>query len=365
MNHYCFQRIRIQLPEKNGELSALATNWLPSVYCIIRAERQNNRVLVIYDNRKIRAWQILQIADLGLSSMATLTAKEEHFLKRTRVNYTLPAVMLAGLSAKRLLMGRSKLAQNLVIFQLATLVSVFSGYPELRRHIQRLAYRLETTDDRLLASLALGIAVLRESTTVFFVLMLLNYNAHYKHRQTLVAIAEAGEDIAAYDKENRAPETVGAYEAKMTKLAFLAAGLTAFFTRDPLRTNAVLLALNPRIGALTSKYAMNQAEIIAHENCHFIPVTSGEKLYDFAKDHSSQKNSADEALQATMALSQQLQHRVASNLKTATGIQLLLTIAALFKETAGAVNRMSDAAIIAMLLFFNHKNKLVPTDKKN
>ncbi len=365
MERYCFRRIRIRAPLHSDDWIAAATGWLPLVDGIWRVRWLGDRLLVVYDNRKIKAWQILQIADVGLRNLYTLTAQEQHLLRKTKFHYRLPAAMLLCVTAKRLWFGRSQLAGNLAVFELATLVSVFSGYPALRQVANTCARRLHTTDDRLLATAALTVAALRESTTVFFVLMLLNYNAHRKHRQTLVAIAKAGDDIAAYDQENQAPAAVVDYEQAMTKLGFASAVFTALFTRDPQRASAMLLAFSPRLGSLASKYALNQAEIIAHQDCRMLPLRSGEQVYDLAASHSPTEIS-DPQLLATILLSHRLRAMVAANLTTAKQLHALLALTALQKGTASAVNQLSDAAVIFMLVVLTHSQRLMPpTDAAN
>ncbi|HWR55899.1 MAG TPA: heavy metal translocating P-type ATPase [Negativicutes bacterium] len=78
--------------------------------------------------------------------------------------------VLAGLLAKRLLIGRSPLAASKKIFSLAAVTTIMGSYPLLRRGLDTLARKKKINSDLLLFATTLVLLALRESITGLSVL---------------------------------------------------------------------------------------------------------------------------------------------------------------------------------------------------
>ena len=78
--------------------------------------------------------------------------------------------VLAGILAKRLLVGRSPLAASAKVFYLAALTTIIGGYPLLRRGVDTLARKKRTNADLLLFAATIILLAMRESITGLSVL---------------------------------------------------------------------------------------------------------------------------------------------------------------------------------------------------
>lgn len=245
----------------------------------LEASSVSERLLIVFDDRQIASWQLSELA-LRLRLDTTAQTQTAEFMSRQRMYAMLPVALVAGVSVRRAFFGQSQIADSVLAFEFATLVSVFSGYPPLRKHVKRFAARLKISDERLLVAAALFLAVIRESYLVFAALFLLNYNAYRKRRNTLSAAAKAGEAVARFDTENDEPASVGWY-ARVASHTGVAIGVAAgIVSGDPILISTLLLAANPRPVLMGTRYGLNYAEVLTHEDCRYIPMHAGMDLYE-------------------------------------------------------------------------------------
>jgi len=283
---WCRKRIRIGIayPHDAATLTLLE-NMLPllrGVYTV-RANVNSGRVLVLYDDRLIEAWQLTQIAgDLEQSArhVSPLRTRHHRFAKPW---LAAPALLLGGIAIRRAAFGRSAAADNLVLFQLATLLSVASGYPSVRAFVRRFSMRLGVSEDALLSGAALLLATLRESPLVLIALFVLQYSNLRKQDNTLAALTQAGASLAELSAENVEPTFVQQYARSAQHVGWLLATAVAIIRQDPLVASAMLIAANPRPAVISARYALNYGETLSHERCEYIPMHSGMDLYDLAE----------------------------------------------------------------------------------
>ncbi|OPX84110.1 MAG: Calcium-transporting ATPase 1 [Pelotomaculum sp. PtaB.Bin104] len=97
-------------------------------------------------------------------------------INRQLLNVALGGGILAYLGLKRILVGRTPLADNAGIFNLAAVTAIVSGYPVLRSGFQSLA-KGRINHDLVMSTLALGTVLLRESIPGLLVIWLTNLTA--------------------------------------------------------------------------------------------------------------------------------------------------------------------------------------------
>ncbi|PWI57714.1 hypothetical protein [Sulfoacidibacillus thermotolerans] len=280
---HCLRRMRIRVRgleiEQTRKLYQSLLLMIDGVVSI-KVNSLSGRMLIIYDDRKITSWQLTALAGRLESSPHSLLSASHYALRKHQMYLIIPLALLVGLLVKRLISGKPKFADNLVAYELATLVAVFTGYPQLRRYVKRFADKIGTSDHLLLSSAALFVAVIRESFLVITALYLLTYNSYRKRNNTLVAAAKAGEVVALIDSENREPKNVQQYAEIVSKLGLLLALSSLLITRDPLLFSTLLVAFNPRPAVVSARYGLNHAEILTHEDCRYIPMHTGMDLYE-------------------------------------------------------------------------------------
>ena len=279
----CQQRIRIHIrglqDHQTGRLLESLLQMVEGVIAV-RANPFSERLAVDYDNRKIHAWQLTALAGRLQTAPFSSVPTAAYALRRHQMYLTLPVVLFAALLVRRLLRGKPAFANSVIIYELATTVAVFSGYPLLRKRVDSLARRLGVSDELILGSAALFVAVLRESLLVFAALFLLSYNSYRKRNSTVSAVAKAGDAVADIDSENREPRSVSLYAEKSSRIGLIGAMLTGLMTRSPVAASSVLVAANPRPAVLGARYSLNHAEILTHEDCRYIPMHTGMDLYE-------------------------------------------------------------------------------------
>lgn len=177
--------------------------------------------------------------------------------------YGLPAIasagLLATLSLKRLLVGRSALGLATGPFLVAAGLSVAAGYPVLRRGMERTLKTKRTNPDLILGLATLSMAALRENLVALSAVTLLNVMMYRRHQ-----------DLQLPEATRLAPE-VELHTKRMTRESLLGAPLTYLFTRNPMKTLGVVLASNPRPILLAHKHAWAEAESRAVREQHPVP----------------------------------------------------------------------------------------------
>lgn len=181
------------------------------------------------------------------------------------LSYSLPlAVSLGGLTLlgiKRLLAGRSSLAHSSMAFTLSGALAIATGYPFIRRGIERFAKGNRINSDLVLGSASLALALVRENLVVLAGLSILhhlNWMRTQSHEKTQSGMSRVSEEIKNYGE-------------KVSKWGMLAGGAAWVLTKDPLRGLAVLLAANPRPALMAEEYGWKQAEHVAREMGNIIP----------------------------------------------------------------------------------------------
>ncbi len=279
----CLRRMRIHIPGlQDPNARELYHSLLHMIDGIVSVKSNpiSERILVIYDDRKIAMWQITALTGRIGTSPASFLPASKYTLRRQQMYLTIPLALLAGLGVKRMIAGKPEFADSLIAYEMATTVAVFTGYPLLRTRVKQFSEKIGISDDLLLSSAALFVAVVRESLLVFIALFLLSYNAYRKRNNTLSAAAKAGEVVALIDSENREPRSVLHFADQTSKLGLLLALGSFVLTRDPLLFSTLLVAANPRPAVIGARYGLNHAEIMTHEDCRYIPMHTGMDLYD-------------------------------------------------------------------------------------
>ncbi|MCY0874851.1 MAG: hypothetical protein OWT28_00990 [Firmicutes bacterium] len=282
---YCKKRLRIHMPGLLDEnLQTLTRSLLSMVRGVhtVTLSPISQRVLIIYDDRLVEAGQLTALTGHLCERQHALTPATTYTQNRAKTVVALPLLLLTATGLRRLVFGRSPATQSIVLFEVATALSVFSGYPQLRSRVRALARRLHISDDALLTSAALVLAVLRESPLVFLSLFTLSYSAFKKRDNVIAAAARAGESVADLTSENLEPTPVARYGQYSGRVGAVIAVLTAFMRQDPLQASAVLLAANPRPAVVGARYTLNYGEILTHEECAYIPLHTGMDLYELA-----------------------------------------------------------------------------------
>lgn len=278
----CYRRMRIHTRAITDDNRDTWEHLLQMVDGVMRVQARaiTNRLLVEFDDRKVEAWQLTALAERLTARFSQVAPAAAYPLRLHQTYLAIPVLLAGGLFVRRTLLGRSQIADNLILFQLATLFSVASGYPPVRARVSRVAQRLHLSDDVILSTAALMLAMLRESYLVLAALFALSYKSYRKRDNTLSAVAAAGDLIARIDSENREPASVSTYGAVASRVGFLLSGASVLQRRGFEGISAHLLAANPRPGMIAAKYAMNHAEVIAHEDCAYLPLACGQDLYD-------------------------------------------------------------------------------------
>ncbi len=273
-------RIRIDLPElkKNPSLSAVitrVTKQLPGIR-EVHANPLTGRVMVVYAQDRLAPGVLLKFLNKitsrtkgkeprGLREEERVARKpiepEDLPIRRQWLNVALGGGVLAYLGLKHSLYGRTALAQNAHIFNVAAVTAIISGYPVLRSGFQGLA-KGKINHDLLISGLALGTILLRESVPGLLVLTLANLTAlgqslvfrNYRKmlpqlpgarpetRETSLKWDEAGQE---YGRKVMLP-TLG-----MASLAGLTGGKGGFQ-----RSLAMLLAANPSPAGISAATAV-------------------------------------------------------------------------------------------------------------
>ncbi|MDA8226704.1 MAG: HAD-IC family P-type ATPase, partial [Desulfitobacterium hafniense] len=207
-------------------------------------------------------------AEVAASSQALSL---NHSARFALPNVSVPMALSAGgfgvLTLKQILTGRSAMARSPAAFNAAALVSVVSGYPQVKRTAQAILPQGKL--DFLLGASALGLALVRENIVVLAGLTILQL-VKWKKSQLPENYSEAK---PAQIREIRS------YSEKAGKRNLLLAGAAWALTRDPLIGLAVLLAGNPRVTTAPAEYAWSQADYAATSGNLFIPEnTSLEQL---------------------------------------------------------------------------------------
>ncbi|MCM2536007.1 HAD-IC family P-type ATPase [Neobacillus pocheonensis] len=169
---------------------------------------------------------------------------------------------LGILGIKQLFFGRSILARHPFPFYLAAILSIGTGYPSIKRRLQKFWKEKRINIDLLLSASALTLALIRENLIVlagFSLIQYLNWKMEKYVNNRLMDQEFVSEEIEAYSR-------------RAGKLGFMGAAAALAVTRNPLVSLGVLLAANPRPITVSTEYAWKQAEHVARENKQAIPI---------------------------------------------------------------------------------------------
>lgn len=115
-------------------------------------------------------------------------------------NLFIGGTVLLGLLGKRLLLGRSALAGNPLLFAISALASIVSGYPYVRGALRTATGKSGVTTDTLVGTATVASIVMRESVTALAVIWLLNLGEYLqaltlrRTRQAIRALLKLGDD---------------------------------------------------------------------------------------------------------------------------------------------------------------------------
>jgi Ca2+-transporting ATPase len=205
--------------------------------------------------------QMLTIPNLKIVSPNQIVQSQ---IRNTQI--PLPLALSVGglgvLAVKQLFWGKSILARSSTAFNLATLVTVASGYSYFKRDDFKGKDKL-INPEFILGASALALALVRENLVVLAGLSIMQF-LNWKRDQLNL------------DRVNRPaiPSEIKSYSEKTSKVSTLLAGATWAFTGSPLRGVAVLLAGNPRVATIPAQYTWDKADLTAREKGYMIPENS-------------------------------------------------------------------------------------------
>ncbi|MDF9408868.1 cation-translocating P-type ATPase [Pelotomaculum isophthalicicum JI] len=191
-------RVRMFVPRLKGNwLMASVINQKMTEMAGVRQARANpltGRVLVVFNETQIRPNNLIKtINDINnepefefhlppknnqasASTLKKLQEPEDLPISEQLLNVAMGGGILAYLGLKRVLFGRSSLAENPGIFNLAAITAIVSGYPVLHSGFQSLV-KGRINHDLLMGTIALGTVFLRESIPGLLVIWLVNLTA--------------------------------------------------------------------------------------------------------------------------------------------------------------------------------------------
>jgi len=181
-------RLRIVIPglKRNPNFSRYICNEMPKHKGIrlVTANPLTGRALVYFDSSVIALTgiqgMILEVSEeyrrQGKCKVAvSAEAETVNGTTKTHAIYALATGgVLAGLIAKRALLGRSPLAASPQVFSLAALITIVSGYPILHNGIETLAKKKRVNHDLVLFLATLVLLAMKESITGLSVLWIVH-----------------------------------------------------------------------------------------------------------------------------------------------------------------------------------------------
>ncbi|MFC3884026.1 HAD-IC family P-type ATPase [Bacillus songklensis] len=266
----------------------------------VRANWNTGKVLILFDEQRtsvaILTLYIKKVEEVlfkkqfeQLNEQNEIEAKEEHVYKevaamaeptvnssyfevmpyapktqtddeRVPLPLALSVTGLGALGMKQLFVGRSALARHPLPFYASSFIAVSTGYPFIKRGLQKLERNKKLNIDLLFGASSLALALIRENLIVLAgisVLQFLNWKRKREHHDIL-------------DQPYVSPK-VERYSKRMSRLGLAAAGISLAVSRNPLSALAILLAVNPRPVLTSTEYTWKQAEYMAKETKQYIP----------------------------------------------------------------------------------------------
>jgi P-type Ca2+ transporter type 2C len=187
------------------------------------------------------------------------TASEE----RVPLPLALSVTGLGVLGIKQLFWGRSALARHPLPFYLSGAIAITTGYPFLKKGLQKFEQRRKLNLDLLLGASSLALALIRENLIVLAGISILQY-LNWKRKQELKT------DTDILDQDYVSPE-IESYGRRMSRFGIAAAGVSLAVTRNPLSALGVLLAANPRPVLTSTEYTWKQADYVARKAQKCLP----------------------------------------------------------------------------------------------
>lgn len=271
MVHKLPGRVRLQVPGLQGNhrlagVIAAAVSQKKGVF-LARASALTGRVLIFFDESNLQLTELKQVIQecLALKQQQPVLPRrntpepEDLPVKKQFFNVALGGGVLAYLTLKHLLVGRTPLAKDPHIFNLAAAATIISGYPVLRSGLHGLT-RGKINYDLVLGALALGTTLARESITGLTVMWLTNLAALIqsltlqRYLKALPATKDTARSLDAAINPSEWEEAGRTYGQKFILPALGAAALTGLAggAGGRSKTLAMLLAANPSPAGLAA-----------------------------------------------------------------------------------------------------------------
>ncbi|GAB6158161.1 hypothetical protein JCM39194_13610 [Desulfotomaculum varum] len=261
-------RVRLRVPGLQGNhrlagVIAASLSQKKGVF-LVRASALTGRVLVCFDESNLKLPELNQLIHdcLVLKKQPSVMLHpsppepEDLPVKKQFFNVALGGGVLAYLTIKHLLVGRSPLARDPHIFNLAAAATIISGYPVLRSGLHGLT-RGKINYDLLLGALALGTTLARESIPGLTVMWLTNLAALVqslmlqRYLKALPVTEGNARSLDAATNPSEWEEAGRTYGHKFVLPALGAAALTGL-TGGWSKALAMLLAANPSPAGLAA-----------------------------------------------------------------------------------------------------------------
>lgn len=253
----------------------------------VTANALTGRVLIYFDKNQINVSEIqylissieqrYPIQKTSLHRQSNLISDKRPSLIAAPLFYTaVSGIILAVLLLKRLTVGRSSFSSSSQIFNLAGVATLLAGYPFLRNHFETIAKKNNINHELALFLPALLLLTMRESIIGVSALWLVqlaylfgvNIQDHSRKSISNILIEKSQMTVSNSIEENHV-EKKNSREKRITSSSlypdtslwwtFSISGIVFFFTRDFMRSLAVLLAGCPAPMALARSAALNRA----------------------------------------------------------------------------------------------------------
>lgn len=293
-------RLRFLVPAARGSrpLASGIVRMLSAIAGVYQAEANplTGRVLVIFNARQVNEdclrQGILQVVTGHRNGAVSLYKEQEKKpgslrsghgngplepedlpIRKQLFNFALGGGVLAYLGLKHLLVGRTPLAKQPHIFNLAAITAIAGGYPILRSGLQELA-RGRINYDLVMGTLALGTILVRESIPGLLVIWLTNFAALVQSlalKGYLNALPARPEGPPIQREDSEAPEWSEAAREYSRRAVVPVLGMAAVsgFAGGPggfQRALAMLLAANPSPAGLAAPTAATAVMARAGKN---------------------------------------------------------------------------------------------------
>ncbi|OOM78935.1 HAD-IC family P-type ATPase [Clostridium sp. BL-8] len=176
----------------NTELSEHIEKYILSLYGVksTKITKRTGSILIMYDIKKTNLHILKEDVENALSASITtdntkLNNFQEYFhaidnKKRSKRKFLFWSLFYIFLKIKNSTYGKFPISRNLTVLKVASLVTIVSGYPLIKKLYKKFAKPLPTNEDILLELTALSFTIMRESSKGILVLMLKALNDYIK-----------------------------------------------------------------------------------------------------------------------------------------------------------------------------------------